>query len=231
MMYLGGKHRLAKKITAAIRAEVGGLRCWEPFCGGLSMTVELAKGSDGIASDAHPALMHMYVALRAGWDPPDHVSEEEYRAARNLPDADPLKAFCGFGCSFGGKWFGGYARDPRPGALAYAAASRRRLLAQIPATRHWTFARASFFDQRPCALDAFIYADPPYANTAGYTGVGAFDSAAFWARCQEWRAQGTRVFVSEFRCPIEHRVVLDILRPRAVAGSTGTVIDYLYEVL
>lgn len=227
MQYLGGKHRLAKKLVAAIRAEVGDLEVWEPFCGGLSMTVEFAKTSRGTASDAHPALMSLYAACRAGWDPPESVSEEEYKAAKTLPDSDPFKAFVGFGCFFGGKWFGGYARS---GPIrSYAAASSRALVRQLAATSHWNFECGSFFDLTPFPAKGLIYCDPPYAGTTGYS-QGAFPHAAFWTRCQEWAALGVPVYVSEFSCPVPHRAVLEIPRTKAVSGSTGTCVDKLFAL-
>ena len=41
-------------------------------------------------------------------DTSDNISEEEYKLAKTRKDH--LKAFVGFGCSFAGKYFGGYAR-------------------------------------------------------------------------------------------------------------------------
>lgn len=204
MQYLGGKSRIAKPIAAIVNEARGGRPFWEPFCGGLSVSVQLAAGGPGIVSDANPALIALYRGVRAGWVPPETVTEAEYHAARALPDTDPLKAFVGFGCSFGAKWFGGYAR----GASNYASTGARALRRDVPALEGCAIERVDFLaiEPRPCALGA-IYCDPPYAGTQGYDAIGAFDHARFWARAAAWARAGVPVFVSELTCPIAHEVV------------------------
>src|SRR5690606_2494941 len=92
--YLGGKSRLAREIASIVNAARGpGVPFWEPFCGGLSVSVQLAKAGPGIVSDASVALISLYQAVRDGWDPPESVSEAEYHQARTLPETDPLHAF------------------------------------------------------------------------------------------------------------------------------------------
>ena len=42
----------------------------------------------------------------------DNLSKEEYYYIKEHKDENKvLTGFVGFGCSFGGKWFGGYARN------------------------------------------------------------------------------------------------------------------------
>ena len=56
----------------------------------------------------------MWKALQSGWEPPDIVTEAEYQYIKDHKDEDPaLAGFVGFGCTFGAKWFAGYARDKR----------------------------------------------------------------------------------------------------------------------
>jgi len=61
MQYLGGKSRLAKRISEAIRTtNPNPKRIWEPFCGGAGATVGLAKAfpnSMVMASDWSADLM------------------------------------------------------------------------------------------------------------------------------------------------------------------------------
>jgi DNA adenine methylase len=202
MRYQGGKSRIAKRIARAIldhgdRAEY----LWEPFCGGCGTTPALCQIADHVfCTDAHPALINMWRAAHNGWDPPDVVSEEDYRAAKDLPDTDPRKAFIGFGCSFGGKWFGGYARS---GGRNYAAGSRRNILRNISAIRNIVFDRLDFVREPLLTIEGapIIYCDPPYASTTGYAAIGSFDSRAFWGRAREYARRGARVYVSEYQAP------------------------------
>lgn len=216
MQYLGGKTRIAKEIAAIVNAERRGRAFWDPFCGGLSVSVQLAKGGPGIVSDACAPLISMYQAVRAGWVPPAIVSEDDYRACRALSDVDPRKAFAGFGCSFGGKWFGGYAR----GSGDYAGQSKRALERDIPALAGCAIERLDFLAINPWATaDLVIYCDPPYAGTTGYGGVPPFDHALFWSRVQGWESRGVPVFVSEYACPLPHRVLREKVHPLHVAGG------------
>lgn len=85
------------------------------FCGSCAVEAKLAPYfKKVICNDAHPYLMEMWKALQQGWEPPDIVTEAEYQYIKAHKDEDPaLTAFVGFGCTFGAKWFGGYARDKR----------------------------------------------------------------------------------------------------------------------
>lgn len=206
MQYLGGKSRIARAIADVVAPQGP---WWEPFCGGLSVSVQLARYGSGLVSDAHPALIALYQAVRAGWVPPESVSREEYEAARELPDSDPLKAFIGFGCSYGGKWWGGYVgprrrwnnRTYNPGWIADdpIAATARALQRDLAILDECAIACLDFLAVRPeRGRFEVIYCDPPYAGVTGYKGVGPFDHARFWQRCAEWAALGTRVYVSEY---------------------------------
>lgn len=129
MRYLGGKSKIRKQIAAFLES----LRkpnqvYFEPFVGGGWVLQEIS--GDRIASDGNKALIAMYQALQDGWIPPDFVSNDEYNQVKLDYDKNsPMLAFCGFGCSFAGKWFGGYARSE--GKDCYAATSKRSLLKQL----------------------------------------------------------------------------------------------------
>ena len=200
MQYLGGKSKIAKTIVSGMLEEYPETtHVWDAFCGGLSVSKAFAQaGKRVLASDENLALITTYKAAAAGWDPPI-VTEAMYHHAKTLPDTDPLKAFAGFGCAFGGKWFGGPARSKDKSIEGYAATSRRSLLDALDVVRD--FARIDFLalpaEPEPGLL---IYCDPPYAGTTGYR-QGSFDHAAFWQRCREWVAVGVPVFVSEYTAP------------------------------
>lgn len=231
MQYLGGKSRLAPRIAAIVNAERRGRPFWDPFCGGLSVAVQLARGGPGVVSDAQPALIALYRAIRGGWAPPEHVSEAEYHGARSLPDTDPRKAHAGFGCSFGGKWFGGYARQPTTG-LNFAATAGRSVRRGVASLGGCAIECLDFLAIEPQPLDLVIYCDPPYAGTETYAGAAPFDSARFWARARAW-AQFAPVFASEYACPIPHEIVMETKHELGVAGGkqSGARTERLFRVL
>jgi DNA adenine methylase len=247
--YLGGKSRIAgrlavivneaRKAPSPINALFGdaesafGLRpFWDPFCGGLSVSVAL--GGRGLVSDVNQALIELYRAVAAGWDPPSALTREEWGAARSLPDTNPLKAFAGFSCSFGGIYFNSYTSQDGPWTIRSgpgagrvvrrshaAAAARATLLRDVPAlvARGCVFAGLDFLEVEPEPTDAVLYLDPPYKGVTGYRGVAPFDHAHFYTRVRQWSAF-TDVFVSEYALPLSVGALLVWEAPATTRGLT-----------
>lgn len=198
MQYMGGKSRIAGQIAEVILGSTHERsRYIEPFLGAGSVAEKLVpEFRTAYLSDASPDLIAMWLALQNGWEPPAKVSRELYDALR---DAGPsaLRAFAGYGCSFGGKWFGGYAANSR--GDNYANQSRGSLLRKI-----CRMSTAGFFclDYREVIIPwgSVVYLDPPYAGTTPYDGLPVFDHGAFW----DWAealAERCDVFVSEYSAP------------------------------
>lgn len=224
MQYLGGKSRIAKPLAAYLESRREGRYFVEPFCGALNITVEMT--GPRLASDASPYLFSLYRALREGWEPPDTVSEQLYAEvqARKDPE-DPLTAFVGYGCSFGGKFFGGYARVSNPDTAnrgrhpsPYANAARKTLLRKMARCSSVVFACEEYSALRP-TKGCLVYCDPPYAGTTGYSAVGEFDSVAFWQWVRDTSARGVLVLVSEYKAPQDFTCVWEVSRPAELQGK------------
>jgi DNA adenine methylase len=227
VQYLGGKARTARLLAAYLRSRLEGRYFVEPFCGALSVTAEMSGRR--VASDASPYLFTLYSALRRGWVPPSEVSREEYERVRLAPDVtDPLTAFIGYGCSWGGKWWGGFGKNPAHWAPRSSNA-RSSMLRKFARCSEVVFAHR---DYRALSPDSrhLVYCDPPYAGTTGYDAVGTFDSTAFWATVREWSARGTLVLVSEYTAPADFRCVWEIQTRTDLhgAGRAGRV-ERLWE--
>jgi hypothetical protein len=223
MRYLGGKSRIARQLVEAMGADVAGRDVWEPFCGGLSMTRALEQvGARVRPSDANAALIALYRAVAAGWVPPETVSEAERDAALDLPDSDPMKAFCRIGCGFAGNWASGYARD---GARNFAQEAKRALSRDCPGR---TFFCVDFLAVEPRPINATIYCDPPYRGTTGYR-TGAFDHALFDSRVRAW-AQWQPVYVSEYDFPAGEVMWQAPVRVQSSKSQAGNAIEKLFRV-
>ena len=185
----------------------------------------VALGGYGYVSDAHPALIALYRAVAEGWDPPEDLSEAAWREAKSLPDSNPLKAFAGFGCSFGGKYFAGYARGA---GRNWAAEARRAVLRDVSwlKARACDLAHVDFLSIEPFATDMVLYLDPPYAGTTVYSL--SFDPVAFQRRVRQW-ARYTDVFVSEYSFPFGECVLeLSHGMSVALAGDRSGRTERLY---
>jgi DNA adenine methylase len=147
----------------------------------------------------------MWDALLHGWTPPSVVTEDEYHAQRTAPPS-ALRGFVGFGGSFGGKWFGGYARatTAKGAPRNFADEAARRLVSMRArlGARDASVTLAGYADwDSQVGPNTVVYCDPPYEGTTAYGAAGAFDSAAFWAMMACWSDRGAVVLVSEYTAP------------------------------
>lgn len=202
---MGGKQRAAKYIAPILARHLRPDQCFvDVFAGAFTLTSAMAPhASRRIANDLHPYLIALYRAVQAGYDPPATVSREMHSDVRQHKDRYPpeLVGFVGFGCSFGGTWFGGYAFDSV--GTDYAAVARRTLLRQRDSLQGVEIHNC---DYRELAFPprSLLYCDPPYANATPYTrggGLPAFDTDTFWAWAQQRANAGHTVFVSEYDAP------------------------------
>lgn len=217
-------------------------KIWEPFCGGLNFSRTLGDCS-GLLSDSHPALMALYQAYRSGWNPPNRVTAVDHQEAKALPDDNPLKAFLGFGCSFGGMYFAKFdpgspelirPRNSNPVWIKHdrVAAATKSLTPLRSTLARFSLAHLDFLEVPPRTTERLLYCDPPYAGTTGYGQP--FDHQRFWRRCREW-AKHTTVLVSEYQCPVPHELVWEKTRHRPMtrhaASDAGAPTERLFRVL
>jgi len=195
MRYLGGKARIAKDIVKVLEVFRKPDQLFvEPFVGAANIMSRMS--GERHAYDNHNELIELYKALQGGWIPPSELTEVEYNTLKLEAEKLHLKAFAGFGCSFSGKYFGGYARDNR--GDDYCGAAKRTLLRDVVKMQNVKFECADYRDLT--YNNALIYCDPPYAKTTNYT-TGVFDSDTFWQWCRDMQAKGNTVIVSEYNAP------------------------------
>lgn len=201
MRYFGGKTRSLKWlipiIEDALRAPhiVG---YWEPFVGGASVFSAVRTDKPKIASDSCESIILLWRHLQAGGDLPDAISEAEYAALKRAPESW-LKAFVGFGCSFAGRYFGGYARCSR--GTNYAGEAKRGALRKASTFRPSD--RFLFGSYETISVEGphVIYCDPPYVGTTPYSGQPKWDADRFWEWARDQGRKGHTVLISEYSAP------------------------------
>ncbi|MCB0191245.1 MAG: DNA adenine methylase [Anaerolineae bacterium] len=205
MRYLGGKSRTARQIAGCINTiRQPGQPYWEPFVG-AGWVLARVRGEPIFASDANQALIFMWQRLQRGWEPPAVVTEEQYAIARSGGYDAALTAFVGFGCSFGGKWFGGYARGNTSPKMV-----KRSLLDKSKWFENVHFFAADFLTCYPPTSSCLIYCDPPYDDTTGYGAVPKFSTIKFWDRVRLMETCGHTVIVSEYQAPDDFTCILEM---------------------
>jgi DNA adenine methylase len=212
MKYLGGKHGIGKLLAEFMSDEcppdkVNGYI--EPFCGSLGVFKNMTnKGyKKYIASDFQPDLIEMWKNIQNNsLKIPNEISEETYNKLKKEDSPNALKAVAGFGLSFGGKFFAGYAQK-------WAGNSGRNFLQEFknsiekikPAitNKNVHFYNKSYTQLHPSNM--LIYCDPPYKSTEGYS-TGDFDHKVFWETMRKW-SKNNYVFISEESAPSDFIVV------------------------
>lgn len=222
MRYLGGKYFVAKHIAEHLNSHECSTYL-EPFMGSCWVTAKV-KHKTRLAGDAHDEIVCLYHrVVNEGWEPPEHVSEEEYADIRSQRfqekrDYPPeLMAFAGFGCAFGGSYFRKYAGE------IYAARSKRSILKKAKHLQGTKFFTADYRDLTPSGC--LIYCDPPYEGKYSYRitgsrGNGSFDNKEFWSIMEKW-SETNIVYVSELSAPKGYECVMDVPVKACVRTKEG----------
>ena len=224
MKYLGGKHKVGKKIAAFISR-----RCpadsvdgyYEPFCGSLGVFKHMPDRGyrTCTASDAHSDLIMMWKELKEGrLELPSHISESQYHALKRSRSPNSLKAVAGFGLSYGGKYFAGYSHNAVGDSGRDFYKEFKTSLKQIKPRiqrNNVKFKRRNYWEDTP--RNQLVYCDPPYVRTEGYS-TGDFDHAKFWDTMRKWSKHNC-VFVSEETAPPDFKSVLSFPKRRTLDSN------------
>lgn len=205
MKYPGGKAYQSKHIAPIILDYGSGCHTYlEPFLGVGSVFVRVAPSfKTKLAGDNCLDIVLLMQETRDGKMFPENISREKYEALRH-GEPSSMRAFAGFGSSFGGKFFGGYAgaTPPRPkNAMGDnpARAASRRLSRMTPYLAGADIRHADFRSWSP-GHGWLVYADPPYSETTN--GYGDKDDCSdFWDVASSWVENGAVVLVSELSAP------------------------------
>lgn len=195
---MGGKSRISKSIAILINTYTDAtLPFVSLFCGTCSVESKI-NNNKKILNDKHEYLIEMFKGLQNGYDLPESISEDEYRSIKQDLNKDKvLSGFVGFGCSFGGKWFGGYARSCK--TRDQATESKKSVLKDMEGLKYAEFLNLDYKDVE-IPKGSVIYADPPYKDTTMYGSKLKFDSEEFWDYMRKISIDNF-VFISEEQAP------------------------------
>jgi DNA adenine methylase len=209
MRYLGNKTRIAKHLIPFLAEHKTDRNMYiEPFVGAAGMMSQVPF-INCLGYDNDRYIVALLNAIRHRWQPPMTVSEDVYLAAREDYKCDggaftdEMIAFVGYGCSFDGKWFGGYARG---GGRNHAAESARNLLKLAPQIRYKQFLCADYKDINVYSGNV-VYCDPPYGTGTQYKNT--FNTTEFfeWVRTI---SDKNYVYVSEYNAPEDFEEIFQL---------------------
>ena len=225
MKYCGGKQKISKPLSAYLQQQLKPNQPFvDAFCGSCNIVSKI-NATQKIANDTHPDLIALWqhVQKEGVICLPDEVSVELYNKAKQGDCERWLRAFIGFSCSFGGKWFGGYARDKT--GRNYAAEAKRSMIAKIEGTKDTLFYHGDY-KNIPLPDNSLIYCDIPYKDTTKFVTSHQFNHDEFWQWVKDRAADGHDVFVSEYlrNKPDNTEVVWQIKGQTGLRSKTGNVI-------
>ena len=228
MRYFGGKNRISHYLEKVINPIANKRGSYiEPFVGGGSVLSRI-KCPVRVASDINVSLINMWIALSEGWIPPKTLSEQEYDELKEKKDPEnPLTAFAGFGTSYAGKWFGGYARSDERN---YAGNASSSLLKKLVTMKGVIWSSGNYIEC-PITPRAVIYCDPPYHGTTGYAGIPEFDWEEFWEWCRDKSKKGYVVLISEYKAPNDFKAIIEIPTKTDISGDARTEKLFIHESL
>lgn len=199
MHYFGGKQRISKPLSKFLNSQLKENQTFvDLFCGSCNIISKIDNNRLRIANDKHKYLIAMWKALQKGWEMPNTITEEEYKYIKSNKDENlPLTGFVGFGCSYSGKWFGGYCRDnTNRNYCLNAKNSNLKILNNI---RDVVFYNLNY-DEVNIPLGSLVYCDIPYKNTTKYckNEVGEFNHDNFykWVRNNSNKYD---IYISEYK--------------------------------
>lgn len=234
---MGSKNKYAEDILISINREIVGFEAFshvpyinwvEPFVGGANMIDKIPSSFKKIGNDINHHLICMFRELQNGWIPPVECDESTYKNMMELSKtsqpSDIVNAtigFIGIGCSYSGKWFGGYARGNQENGNPrnYCKESQKNLLKQKPYIKDVLFISGDYQDL-PIPKKSIIYCDPPYQGTTKYKNN--FDHNKFWKWCNEQILNGHKVFVSEYSAPEDWRCIWSKEVNNSLTKDTGS---------
>lgn len=199
MKYIGSKRKYVKEILPIILKdrESENQLYLEPFAGGMNV-IQHVKGRR-IANDKNEYIISLFKSLISNTIKlPDYLSECTYNCIKNNKESykKSFVAFVGYCCSFGAKFFGGYARGE---GRNYCAESKRHLLKQKELLHDVNFTCYDYTFYTDLKEKAIIYCDPPYKNTLKYSDE--INHNEFWEWVRIMSKKGHKVFVSEYEAP------------------------------
>lgn len=223
--YLGSKRRIIKQLLPIIlKDRKADQHFVEPFAGGCNVTEHIT--GNVIANDNNQYLITMYQAMQAGWTPPGTLPDLAYKHIKDHKENYPpeVVGFAGL-CSFGGKFFGGYARTA---GRDQSAETSRGIIKQSGKLRHINFICGDYQALR-IPKDSIVYCDAPYANTTKYKQNFDYERYYEWLRLISKRHT---VYISEYFMPDDFKCILEVPLTINVQGDkVKSVTERLFKYI
>lgn len=221
MMYAGSKSKLASRIVPVLNSmRKHGQSYVEPFMGFCSVLSRMDGPRYG--NDSNELVFSLMKALQCGYEPPTHVSKDEYYRVKSMYRARmkddtsclhlPYVFSVLFGSSFGGRFANGYAQDRSGRNYALGFSKSATKISKLLDGAHLSHGS---YESMYIPEESLIYCDPSYAGTT--VKYALFNHELFYSWCHKKKAEGHTIVISEYNMPnsfkciaeFEHRTTMN----------------------
>ena len=232
MQYFGGKQRISKPLAEFLNSKLKeGQTFVDLFCGSCNVVAKIDDNRLRMANDKHKYLIAMWKSLQEGWIPPDNITREEYKYIKNNKDELPhLTGFVGFGCSFAGRWFEGYAYNSK--GFNYCMCSKKSCIKKLKKLNGVVFTNKNY-NEVNIPSGSLVYCDIPYKGTKPYckSEVGVFNHDEFY----QWVRDNSNtydIYISEYKknVPSDFEIVWEIESRKLIRNAKNEAVSTV-EVL
>lgn len=220
MRYFGGKQRISKQLSQYLNNQLEDEQPFvDLFCGSCNVMTKIDTNRLRIANDKHKYLISMWNELQNGWIPPIELSRREYKQIRENKDDNPhLAGFVGFGCSFAGKWFGGYASSDNRNYCLNAYNSTLDKMKHLKDVEFYN----NDYTEVDIPKGSLVYCDIPYKNTTQYckNEVGEFNHDEFYQWVRD-NSDKYDIYISEYKknVPEDFEIVWEMESKKDIRNS------------
>lgn len=201
MRYLGNKSRLAKELAPILMKNLNGDNWYmEPFVGATGM-MQAINYPKRVGSDINPYIIALMRHISEGYNFNDYKIDENLynEVKKNINDYLPaLVGFLGFGCSFGGKWFGGFARSEGRNLVEESLRNIEKLAPKIKDVKFLNGSYEMYYFEKCITKGDVYYCDIPYQGTTKYSNDFNYEEFWNWARIM---SKYNWVYISEYNAP------------------------------
>lgn len=224
MKYCGGKNKLGKEIAKIISTHIkeDTTNYIEPFCGSLGVIRHIKEFNSDIkefnsdikglqnyyAYDSCLDLIMLWNSVKNGTFKKIKVDHETYNSLKDSNTSSAERAFAGFGCSYGGRFFSGLVEFRKDNAVRNDDITFRSIMKLN--LKDITFIHSDYKELDFSNGKNLIYCDPPYKDTMNsFENSSSYDfnHEEFWNIVRKWKSQGNTVIISEYSAPEDFKCI------------------------
>jgi len=237
MKYYGGKTIYGKEISTILKNIMIKNNIYnyiEPFCGALGVFKHMNMHDNKyiyIGNDISKDLILLWKSVSEKTFVNPKINYKKWNLLKNSNNNSAERAFAGYGCSFGGIFFGSYIdnNDQTYNNIMKYDINFIKFVNKDYINLDKILTKGNFL----------IYCDPPYVNTdnSPYNRINknkkeVFNTKQFWSIIKKWISYGNIVVVSEFSIPKNiESVCIWRKKRRNLLNNNFNNKDYFYEKL